>query len=92
MTSAKLTSKGQVTVPKSIREALGIETGDRIEFVLRANGVVELLPRRGRLVDLAGMLGPAPHRSVEQMDAAIGQACHAADRIAPYGPTEGDDE
>jgi AbrB family looped-hinge helix DNA binding protein len=33
MPAAKLTSKGQVTVPKGVREALGLRTGDVIEFV-----------------------------------------------------------
>jgi antitoxin PrlF len=32
MASATLTSKGQVTLPKSVRERLGVEAGDRLEF------------------------------------------------------------
>ncbi len=33
MASTKLTSKGQVTIPKSVRERLGLRIGDEIEFV-----------------------------------------------------------
>ena len=33
MATAVLTSKGQVTIPKEVRQALGVETGDRLEFV-----------------------------------------------------------
>ncbi len=40
MASATLTSKGQLTVPKSVREALGLESGDRIEFVETEKGAV----------------------------------------------------
>jgi len=41
MTIAKVTSKGQITVPKAVRERLGIEPGDAIEFV-DADGQVML--------------------------------------------------
>lgn len=33
MASAHLTSKGQITIPKAVRERLGLQTGDEIEFV-----------------------------------------------------------
>jgi AbrB family looped-hinge helix DNA binding protein len=36
-TTAKVTTKGQVTIPKKIREDLGLRTGDEIEFI-RENG------------------------------------------------------
>ena len=40
MSSAKMTSKGQITVPKRIRETLRLEPGDRIEFSASASGEV----------------------------------------------------
>ena len=36
---AKVMSKGQVTIPKNIREALGVDTGDRITFITDEGGV-----------------------------------------------------
>ena len=36
---AKVMSKGQVTIPKNVREALGIQTGDRVTFVVEGNDV-----------------------------------------------------
>jgi AbrB family looped-hinge helix DNA binding protein len=36
---AKVMSKGQVTIPKNIREALGVDTGDRITFITDEDGV-----------------------------------------------------
>ena len=42
-----VTSKGQVTVPKEIRERLGLKTGDRLEFVLETSRTVVRRARRG---------------------------------------------
>jgi len=39
-----LTSKGQVTVPKAIRERLELTAGDRLEFVLHDDGTVQMIP------------------------------------------------
>jgi AbrB family looped-hinge helix DNA binding protein len=41
--STKVTSKGQVTIPKRVREQLGIRTGSEVEFRLGANGQVVLI-------------------------------------------------
>jgi AbrB family looped-hinge helix DNA binding protein len=40
MSTTKVTSKGQITIPKDIRESLGIKTGDEVEFVENERGVV----------------------------------------------------
>jgi AbrB family looped-hinge helix DNA binding protein len=55
-TSATLTSKGQTTIPKSIRDSLGLKTGDRMTFTLMPDGVVLLRVKNKRVADLAGML------------------------------------
>ncbi len=41
-----ITSKGQATIPKAIREHLGLQPGDRVKFFLHADGSVVLLPKR----------------------------------------------
>ena len=72
MPAAKVTSKGQVTIPKEVRLALGVEPGDRVSFVLRPDGVVELVARTGSLLELAGVLGERRLGvTLEDMDAAI---------------------
>lgn len=42
--STSVTSKGQVTIPKRVREALGITPGSAVEFELRAEGEAVLIP------------------------------------------------
>ncbi|MEK9147131.1 MAG: AbrB/MazE/SpoVT family DNA-binding domain-containing protein, partial [Patescibacteria group bacterium] len=44
MSSATLSVKGQVTIPKNVREKLGLHTGDRIEFVEMEQGVFKIVP------------------------------------------------
>jgi AbrB family looped-hinge helix DNA binding protein len=40
-----ITSKGQATIPKAIREHLGLKPGDRVKFFLHPDGSVVLLPK-----------------------------------------------
>jgi antitoxin PrlF len=72
MSKAKMTTKGQITVPKKIREQMGLRTGDEVEF-LKENGLFILkkcLPPdvikkyRGFLKDSAGQ---DPDKLIEEM-------------------------
>ena len=56
MDDSTLTSKGQVTIPKNIRDALGVTAGDRITFTVMPDGVVIMRARSRSIADLAGML------------------------------------
>ena len=73
MATSTLTSKGQITVPKAIRDHLTLEAGDRVDFVIREDGTVEVKGLDRPVDELYGFL----HRpgvaavSVEQIDAAI---------------------
>lgn len=61
--AARVTSKGQVTVPKAVREALGIKTGD--EVVFRVDGQRAVMARTPDFLDLAGSISvPAAKRNV----------------------------
>ncbi len=61
--SAKVTSKGQVTVPKAVRDALGIEEGDEVLFRVEGNRAV--LARTPNFFELAGTIKvPAAQRNV----------------------------
>ena len=59
MATATVTSKGQITIPKEVRDALGLETGHRVSFLLREDGVVEMHPDNVDLLSLCGVLKPA---------------------------------
>lgn len=61
--AAKVTSKGQVTVPKVVRDALGIRDGDEVIFRVEGNRAV--LARTPNFLDLAGTISvPAAKRNV----------------------------
>ncbi len=55
-TEATLTSKGQTTIPKPIRDSLGMKTGDRMSFTLMPDGVVIMRVKNKRVSELAGLL------------------------------------
>jgi antitoxin PrlF len=69
---ATLTSKGQITIPKAVRDALKLNTGDRLDFRVAKDGAVTLVPVTRPVAALKGML-PKPKRpaSLAEMDAAI---------------------
>src|SRR5438309_11546449 len=56
MAIATVTSKGQTTIPKAVREFLGIRPGDRIDFVVRSDGSVVVKPAKTHVSELKGML------------------------------------
>jgi antitoxin PrlF len=57
MTSeATMTSKGQTTIPKEIRDQLGIKAGDRMTFTLMPDGTVVLRAKTRKAEDIAGVL------------------------------------
>jgi AbrB family looped-hinge helix DNA binding protein len=75
MAIARLTSKGQVTIPKSVRDALSLHTGDKLEFVVRQSGDALIRPITRNVDDVFGKLHKPGRKpvSVEEMDSAIRQ-------------------
>lgn len=75
MSEAKMTSKGQITLPKEIRLKLGLKQGDRVRFLLEEDGRVRLMPAKRDISELVGIL-PKPKRalSIEEMDDAVALA------------------
>jgi antitoxin PrlF len=75
-----ITSKGQATIPKAIREHLGLRPGDRVKFFVHPDGSVALLPKLP-VTALRGIVRPR-HRSVTMaaMTAAIGASAAAGSR------------
>jgi AbrB family looped-hinge helix DNA binding protein len=78
-----VTDKGQLTVPKSVRDRLGIRPGTKIDFEILADGSVRMRVLTRGAAGLYGLLQRRGERSrsVEEMDRGIGDA--VADRARP---------
>jgi antitoxin PrlF len=73
-----LTVKGQMTIPKAIREHLHLKPGDRVKFFVHPDGTVFLLPKLP-VSALRGIVKARRQVTLEQMDEAI--ATSAAERL-----------
>jgi AbrB family looped-hinge helix DNA binding protein len=72
MATATVTSKGQITIPKSVRDRLGIDAGDKVEFVEVTKGVFNVVAATNDVRDLKGIIPrPAQPVSIEDMGRAI---------------------
>jgi antitoxin PrlF len=79
MTTATVTSKGQITIPVEVRSVLGVDAGDRVEFVAVAPGRFELIAATQPVTALKGLFAkPSKPVSIEDMNAAIGRRGAAA--------------
>jgi antitoxin PrlF len=72
---ATLTSKGQMTLPKEVRDRYGLKPGDKVEFV-EENGQTVIKARNQRLIDLVDSLGPPPNgpKTLEEIEDGIASA------------------
>ena len=72
MTTATITSKGQITIPANVRQALSVGTGDRVEFVQLEPGQFLFLAANRSVTELKGMFGKAARTvSIDEMNRAI---------------------
>lgn len=72
MATATLTSKGQVTIPREVRQKLGVDAGDRVEFVEIAPGEFALKAATEDVRSLKGMIRRTGSPvAIEAMNAAI---------------------
>ena len=72
MSTALLTSKGQITIPADVRKALNVGAGDRLEFVEVEPGRFEVVVATRSVTELKGRFGKAARTvSIEEMNAVI---------------------
>jgi len=72
MATATLTTKGQLTLPKEVREALGVGPGDRVDFIRMDDGNFAVLPATHSVLSLRGLIRPPKSPvSLAEMDKAI---------------------
>ena len=68
MSNATLTSKGQTTIPKEIRDSLGLKAKDRLNFTLLNDGTVIMRVKNKSILDLVGAVNyTGPVIPVEKM-------------------------
>jgi AbrB family looped-hinge helix DNA binding protein len=74
MTTATLTSKGQITIPADVRRALNVQTGDRVEFVQVQPGRFEVVAATRSVRELKGMFGkPARSLTIDDMNRVVAE-------------------
>ncbi len=72
MSTATLTTKGQITIPAEVRRKLNVEAGDRVEFVEIEPGRFEVIAATRSVRELKGRFGkPTRTVSIEEMNADI---------------------
>ena len=79
MQQSTLTSKGQITIPKFVRDSMALRAGDKIEFVLTENNEVLLRPVTKKVDEVFGCLFKADRTAVDisKMDALLKQKIRA---------------
>lgn len=75
MSTATMTSKGQITVPKDVRDDLKLEAGSKVMFVKIGPGHYRMVARTGKIEDLFGLLHRPGQRalSVEEINNGIAE-------------------
>ena len=75
MVTATLTSKGQLTIPKTIRDSLHLHTGDRVAFIVHDDTEAVLTPVTKSVDAVFGRLhcSAQPRRSVADMKVAVAE-------------------
>jgi AbrB family looped-hinge helix DNA binding protein len=70
--SSTITAKGQTTIPKAIRDRLGLRPGSRLDFELRPDGTIRLRGASVPLLSLFGIFGKPKRRlTLEEIDESI---------------------
>ena len=89
MTTATLTSKGQITVPQGVRRELGLQTGDKVDFVPDDGGGFRMVPVRKDVRELRGRFAGRSVKPItiqdmsEAIEAEAVARSHGADQGKP---------
>ncbi len=78
---ATITSKGQITLPKELREKLNLGYGDKVDFFVREDGHAEMIPIKTSLRDLKGLVSsPVSNVTLQDIEETIALEAVANDR------------
>ncbi len=75
MVTATLTTKGQITIPKSVRDSLNLRAGDRVSFAIQEDSEVLLRPITKTVDEVFGRFHDpsGPHKTVKEMKKAVAE-------------------
>jgi len=91
MTIAKVTSKGQVTIPVDIRRDYGIHEGTNLDFIPDGDGVFRVVCKKRSIMEFEGYFDyNGPSFTIEEMDEALGDAV-VNDYLRSVGELDQDD-
>ena len=71
LVDSAITTKGQATIPKAIREHLGLKPGDQVKFFLHPDGSVVLLPKRPASILRGIVKSRRRSATIEEMSEAV---------------------
>jgi len=78
MSESRMTSKGQITVPKAVRVRLNLKAGDRVLFIVEEDGAVRMRAANKDISSLRGILPPPKRKAtIEEIEASIAKAAVA---------------
>jgi antitoxin PrlF len=78
MSESRMTSKGQITVPKAVRVRLNLKPGDRVLFIVEEDGAVRMRAANKDISSLRGILPPPKRKAtIEEIEASIAKAAVA---------------
>jgi antitoxin PrlF len=78
MSESRMTSKGQITVPKAVRVRLNLKPGDRVLFIVEESGAVRMRAANKDISSLRGILPPPKRKAtIEEIEASIAKAAVA---------------
>jgi antitoxin PrlF len=78
MSESRMTSKGQITVPKAVRVRLNLKPGDRVLFIVEEDGAVRMCAANKDISSLRGILPPPKRKAtIEEIEASIAKAAVA---------------
>lgn len=86
MPTASLTSKGQITVPPGVRRELGVQTGDKVDFVPDEDGGFRMVPVRKDVKELRGRFAGRVVKTVSIEDMANAIDAEVTERSQPAAP------
>jgi len=86
---AKITSKGQITIPAKLRDRLGVGPGDHLNFIEDDDGIIRVEKGSVSLADLRQMLSDLPRLTPDQAVNAVAEARAEAGEAVSLALAEG---